>query len=666
MQVQVQDLGKFLVSWSNNYYNFNEESVDVLIDEIPEENRKQLIEFLRENISTEVDSFDSIENAILLGSMLSDAEYDLLHDLLKLYDPTNSIFSNVGASPSFGKKVKHPSLMGSLDKVNEFEDLQAWFSKYKNVDSVLIASPKVDGLAVRLRYEKGELVESATRGDGSIGQDVLDNVKQIRSIPQKLKSDFTGEVRGEVYMRKDVWEELGLFANPRNGAAGGLLQKDPNNTKERKLDFLAYKCFDSKNTWKTELEQREAGSALGFDYVPFELVEFDHLEAFLLQWSNVKRKQLPYQIDGLVFSLNSIEEQEEAGWNGKRPLGKMAWKFKPEQKESNVLGVTWQIGRTGKLTPVLQIEPTQIDGSTVSNVCLHSLKMFEELSLSVNDKVLIEKAGDIIPQVVRVTWRSMSGEKLIKPERCEFCDSVLASKGAHLFCNLETCSSRLELRIRHWFKTIDIKGAGVKIISEMCKQNIVKDLVDLYYLQPEKLELATGSQIIAKNIIQELAEKSVIPLWRFLAGLGIPSLGETASKSIAKNYGELERIKVLTAQELLNLDGFGETTTMQIVAGLKAMHDEIKELEKVLEIELPISNGCLSGKSFCLTGTMTRGRKEIEEDIEANGGEVKKSVGKGLDYLVMSDPNSTSSKAQKARKLGTQVISEDELNKMIG
>jgi DNA ligase (NAD+) len=610
---------------------------------------------------------------------ITDAEFDLLVDALTEACPTSEALVEVGAIPTWGRKVKHPTIMGSLSKENECDKLFKWYSALpastsneaisaNNVKN-LVASPKVDGLAVRLRYSNGKLVEAATRGDGEVGQDVLENVKRISSVPQTVADNFTGEVRGEVYMRKDVWKSFGSqFANPRNGASGGLLQKNADETERRNLNFLAYSIKDDNNEIMTESLAFVFGTSMGFEYVKWEVVNTLHLEAYLLEWEKTKRDALPYQIDGLVFTVDEFEEQEEAGWNGKRPRGKIAWKFPAEQREASVLGCTWQVGRTGQLTPVLHIEPTHIDGSTISNVSLASRARFEELGLSKSDKVLVEKGGDIIPQVVRVTYRPLRNPKLEIPNICPACNSAVESNGAHVFCRNAACESQLNRRVLHWLKMLDIKGAGPSVVSAMCSQGLVVNLADLYYLRMDDLSAVLGSRKIAENIINEIMMKSEIPLWKFMAGLGISSLGRTASKAITKHYSSIEEIIEADKLGLSKIEGIGVPTAKVIIDGLIDMTSEIQALERVLDIEVPVraTGGALYGMSFCLTGKMSRDRKLIASDIEAHGGDVKSSVGRGLNFLVQSDPTSKSSKTQKAEKFGTKIIGEDELLAMMG
>lgn len=608
---------------------------------------------------------------------ITDAEFDKLIDELTELAPESPALAEVGAIPSWGRKVKHPSIMGSLSKDTTVEGLMKWHGTLKLGNGIdqsrnIVVSPKVDGLAVRLRYADGKLVEAATRGDGEVGQDILANAKQIKSIPQIIKtsngniSDFTGDVRGEVYMSKEVWKSFGSqFANPRNGASGGLLQKDARKTGERNLNFMAYSATLADYE-DTELETWKRLSQMSFEYVDMQIVDMNKLEEYLEEWKSGRRDALPYQIDGLVFSANSYKTQEDAGWNGKRPRGKMAWKFPPQQEEASALGYSFQVGRTGQLTPVLHIEPTHIDGSTISNISLASRARFEELSLGRGDKVLIEKGGDIIPQVVRVVWRPLKNEKFTVPEFCPACDSRTENEGANVFCRNDVCPSRLQRRILYWLRMMDIKGAGPSIVASLCNDGLVSKISDLYYLKEDDVARVIGSSKIAKTVVNEILMKSEMPLWKFMAGLGISSLGRTASKAITKKYPTIDDIIDGDVEGLIQIDGIGKITSEQIINGLISMSQEIEKLQEVLDIEEIVEVvGVLSGKTFCLTGAMSRNKKLITADIEAAGGEVKSSVGKGLTYLVQADATSESAKSKKAIKLGTEVIGEDQLMEMI-
>jgi DNA ligase (NAD+) len=591
--------------------------------------------------------------------IVTDAEFDEIVEELRALDPASPALAEVGALPEYGRKVKHPSIMGSLEKVTSGGEILSWF-KGNNFDCSMIYSPKVDGCAVRLRYAGGQLVEAATRGDGEVGQDVLLNVLQIDDILKQLPEPIDLEVRGEVYMKKSVCKELGVFANPRNGAAGSLLQKDPDRTGDAKLSFFAY---GAKGIALDEKRMLGILGGMGFPVVDSDIVDLPHLEALLLDWKN-KRDQLDYCIDGLVFSACHFAEQERVGWNGKRPKGKTAWKFPPEQREAAVLGVEWQVGRTGKLTPVLNITPTTIDGSTVSNVSLHSVALFDNLALCVDDKVLVEKAGDIIPQVARVSWRATTGSKLKCPDTCPSCGSKPEVEGAHLYCRNPLCAAQCERRILFWLQELGVKGAGPSVVAGLCTGGLVKVPSDLYFCEAGSIGKAIGSKTIGDKIENELANKANVPAWKFLAALGISGLGHTTGKVVAKYCGSIDKMLSCSSDEFVRLEGIGSTTATQIVAGLQVMRDEIMKLGAVLDIEFPAAGGKLTGMSFCLTGAMSKPRAQIEKMIEEAGGSAKSSVGSGLTFLVTNDTASGSAKNLKAQKLGIKIINEAELMAM--
>jgi DNA ligase (NAD+) len=598
---------------------------------------------------------------------ITDPEFDALIAELTKLDPGSLVLAEVGARPSFGRKVKHPSLMGSLDKVSEFSSLDSWWRTRSTMNSSMVCTPKVDGLAIRLKYKDGKLEEAATRGDGEIGQDVTPNACQVKDIPQTLANGFTGEVRGEVYMLKSVWEKS-PFANARNGAAGGMRQEDATETARRELSFLAYSIRQEGKTFKTEMEARYAATTLGIPYVDMEVVDPAHLQAYLLDWEKRRRMGLPFDIDGLVFSFYDIGEGEDLGWTGRKPNGKLAWKFPPEQREAKVVNVQWQVGRTGKVTPVLEVEPVKLSGSVVQFATLHSAELAKDFAFQVGDKVLLEKAGDVIPHVVRVTWRAMpqaGGQApLILPSACPCCGSLLVQDGAHLWCMNLGCSSRVETRILHWLDVMGVKGFGPSTVSSLCA-NGVKSPADLYYLTKEQLADSVGEKL-AETLWNELFTKTKVPLSKFLAALGVPDLGGTISKVLAKKYGTLEAVLAVEHNQLVHIEGIGSKTGYAIVNGLASMRHEIDAVSRCVEIEAPVTGGVLTGKSFCLTGAMGKPRKEIERMIEEAGGEVKGSVGRGLGFLVTNDTTSGSAKNVKAQSLGVQIVDEAALYGMMG
>jgi len=611
---------------------------------------------------------------------LSDAEFDALVEELKSLSPDSSVLGEVGSVPSYGKKVTHDRPMGSLDKAKTAGEVTAWCSGHTKSTKVAV-TPKMDGAAVRLNYKGGILIQGATRGNGDVGQDITDNIRAMASIPKNLGTDFSGEVRGECFMSRTVFEELNeqarknggrVFANPRNAASGSVQCQDPKETGARRLDFWAYDAIpDDGATFSTESEKRtHMASCLGdLELVPMEVIELADFEAHASEWE-VKRPSLDYEIDGLVCALDSIDDQEAAGFNGKNPQGKLAYKFKPEQQTAKVRDIDLQVGRTGRATPMARIEPTYVSGSTITNITLHNYARVKELDIAPGDDILIEKAGEIIPQVVRVIDRS-GRQPFVMPDTCPVCSHKLELDDGNisLWCNNPACAAKLERRILHWLDRLEVLGLGGSTVHNLCEAGYVKSLPDIYYINRDQAAAATGGVRAGEKIIEAILGKNKIPLWRFLAGLGIHGLGRSTSKDVAKQYKKLEVIRGLKADEFMKLEGIGDTVGNSIADGLISLKDEIDKLIETIEVEdVEDLTGPLAGKSFCMTGALPSGtkRNDMATRIEAAGGEVKNSVGKGLTYLVMADPSSTSSKAEKARKLGTECIDEARLLEMMG
>lgn len=620
---------------------------------------------------------------------ITDAEFDELWDELKTLKPDSEVLQAVGAlTKGTGNKLTHKTLMGSLTKVKSKFHLNKWINKDTTPLAIgarqeLSLTPKIDGLAIRLNYRKGALVEAATRGDGSVGQDVLANVLEIDDIPKKTDQGFSGEIRGEIYMKKSTFEKLrknGLtFANPRNAASGSLMQKDPKKTGERELSFFAYDIIydddcEQKQTFHFEHEKFWAlGRLSDITPVPQKRIKVEALDKILYDWEHNKRDNLDYDIDGLVLGWCSLAAQEDAGWNGKRPRGKVAWKFMPEQKIATVEGIDWQVGRTGKLTPVARISATQLAGTCVQNVTLHNYEFVNNNSLKPGDKILVEKAGEIIPHIVSVV-EQVDGEASV-PTTCPCCGgSVFPMRmWSNLYCRNPSCSAQLSTSVEHYLDRIGCLGIGPSTVKGLVACGAVTDLSDLYFMSADDIRGVTGSETMTKKMLNTILEKDELPLATFLSALGIHTLGRTTSKLLAKEFRSLQAIRDVSVVRLQALEGIGSTSANAIVAGMHNMEDVIDRiLEAIDVVDVEDATGPLAGMSFCLTGSMSRPRKAIAADIEAAGGEVRSSVGKGLTYLIMADSNcrfgitsSTSSKSKKAKANGTEVIGEDKLMEMM-
>lgn len=608
---------------------------------------------------------------------ITDAEYDLLIEELRELDYKNPLLFRVGYSPrGYGKVVQHSVPMGSLDKVPDIKKIIGWAIWNSGGTGEIVVMPKIDGCALRLKYEDGRLVEAATRGDGKMGMDVTDNVYQIKSIP-KIIDNFSGEVLGEIYIKRSDFDKLlqeGLnFKNSRNAASGSIMSKDPQEVGKRRLSFLAYGLrFKSGKKFVSEINLLKALGGLGFEYVNADSINVKILNSVIKGWEE-SRKDLDYEIDGLVISINDLERQEKAGFNGLNPIGKIAYKFLPEIGKAKVLGIDWQVGRTGRLTPMARIEPTLLAGSTISNITLHNSARLRGLRLEVGDMVSICKAGDIIPAVLKNLSYEENKPMAVMPSYCPVCNSPTSfdKNRINLWCHNLTCSAKVERHILHYIRTLDIKGVGEGIISEMCRLGYLNSVKDLYYLTFDQYQKVTGGVRAAEKAMNAILSKNEIPLAVFLDSLGIDGLGTTTSSDIAKRFKSLGVIMDSVKaggweNELIKLEGIRELTAGKIVGGLKSLQSLIEDLTKVIDvIDVKESNGRLNGLSFVLTGAMSRQRKDIVADIEQNGGEVKSSVGRRVDYLVQSDANSTSTKTQKAKSLGVKIISEEELMAMM-
>ena len=595
---------------------------------------------------------------------ITDSKYDKLMKQLEEIDPNNPLLFEAGVV-TFGKKVKHQSVMGSLLKCTTIPELIHWQTGKADGENDLMLMPKVDGLAIELVYEQGYLKQATTRGDGYTGVDVTHIFKVIKKVPNKLEEQFTGRIRGEAFIPKSFFEKhlrsQGL-ANPRNAAAGCVNNKDSQVAVDRGLSFICYDILPNDISLEYEVEKTDIAEKIGINYVPIDLVTIEDLTQEFFDHKALVRQNYEYGIDGMVIKVNNISQHDMLGWTGKCPNYGIAWKFPPVQTETMVLRIVSDMGRTGRLTPVAEIEPTLLDGSTISRISLHNYEEVERLNISPGAKILIEKAGDIIPQVVEVLEPSLDEFKI--PTECPVCNSEVEKEGAYLVCQNFDCPSKVEGKILHYIKRLDLKGIGTGLVSKMVSFGLVKEIKDLYFITEEKLLKLDGlGKRSAKMAYNTIMGKTEVPLNIFLSSFGIKDLGRTTSKILANEFKTLENVLAsATVEKLKSLEGIGSKTAESIQKGL--LHPEVLELADIIEvIDVKTIDGKLTGKSFCITGKLSKGRKEIAADIESAGGTIKSSVSKGLDYLVVGE--NVGSKYQKAEKFGIEIISEEELNEMI-
>lgn len=630
---------------------------------------------------------------------ISDYEYDMLYRELEQleseypeyklpYSPTNRVGDS---AVSEFDQVIHEVPMQSLSDVFSFEEICEFDKRIVNElneEYAYVAELKIDGLSVSLEYENGVFVRGSTRGDGVVGEDITQNLRTVNSIPMKLRKPVTIEVRGEVYMPKSEFarineerEENGekLFANPRNAAAGSLRQLDSKITASRKLDIFVFNVQKIENrTFNLHSESLEYLKELGFKINPLTKV-CDNAESAIETIENFGelRSSLPYDIDGAVLKIDSLNQREKLGTTVKAPKWAVAYKFPPEQKETVVESIDIQVGRTGVLTPAANLTPVFIAGSTVSRATLHNYDFIKDKDIRVGDRVLIQKAGDIIPEVVKVLKEKRTGNEVefIMPETCPVCGgrAVREPGEAAYRCTGIECPAQLVRNLIHFASrdAMDIEGMGPSVVNTLVEAKLVKSVSDIYNLEfNDLINLEGFAAQSSNNLISAIDKSKNNDLYKLLFGLGIRHIGLKASKTLAMKFRTLEAIMDAPLDELTltadvgeimaesMLKFFSQAQNREEILKLKEQNVNMECLSEIKE------NSSVSGKIFVLTGTLpTMGRKEATELIEMNGGKVSSSVSKKTDYVVAGEE--AGSKLVKANELGIRVIDEDELKKMI-
>lgn len=654
---------------------------------------------------------------------ISDAAYDsIFRELAKLEEEYPDLITpdsptqRVGGAPAKEfKKVKHDTRMLSINDVFDFEELEKWQDRLvKNgagraiEESGYFCELKMDGLAVSLIFEEGILVQGSTRGDGLTGEDVTQNLKTIRSVPLRLtqnpkaKSQNIGtllcsrgqdsvlngkfEVRGEAFLSKKDFAKLNeereaqglsLYANPRNVAAGSIRQLDSRVTAERDLDFFVYGVASRVGLDKHH-QEHDLAEFLGFKVNKNnkKCQSLDEVKEFLSYWSE-KRADLPYDTDGVVVVIDDKKAFERLGVVGKAPRGMIAYKFPAEEAQSIVRDISVQVGRTGKLTPVAVMDPTVVAGSTVSRATLHNADEIERKDIRIGDTVIIHKAGDVIPEVVEPIKSLRNGDerKFKMPETCPVCGGpVIKHEGeVDYYCADKNCSVR-EMRQLEFFvskNAFDIDGLGPKILEKLVSEGLIRDAADLFELKEGDLApLERFAEKSAENIIASIKKSREISLERFIYALGIRHVGSETATDIAAQFGTLARIMASGREDFESMYGIGEKVASEIADYFDdAKHRGFIERlinrgVKILPYHSPVESQKLGGKSFVVTGTLdTMTRDDAHKRIVQMGGKISSSVTSKTDYLVVgADPGS---KVEKAEKLGTKILSEEEFIKLI-
>jgi len=662
---------------------------------------KKRVEKLREEIE-----YHNYRYYILDQPEISDAQYDrLMRELEKIEEEhpelrtPNSPTQRVGAPPLeefeiVNHSIPMLSLANAFDE-SEARDFDKRVKKFLGSSSEIayVAEPKLDGLAVELVYERGQFVVGSTRGDGVNGENITQNLRTIKTIPlQLIRKEIPVperlEVRGEVIIQLDKFKTLNRkreemdeppFANPRNAAAGSVRQLDSKITAERPLEIYCYGMGDVRGrAFKTHWEILQTFPKWGLRTNP-HIQKCQNIDKVLEYYHemNERREKLPYEIDGIVIKVDRLDLQTRLGEIARSPRWALAFKFQPKQETTKILDIRVQVGRTGALTPVAVMKPVQVGGVEVSRATLHNQDEIDKKDVRIGDTVIIQRAGDVIPEVVQVitSKRTGSEKKFKMPPKCPVpgCGAeVIKEEAIHRCIGLD-CPAQLKGRIKHFAskRAMDIEGLGVKLIDQLVEKGLVKDVADIYYIKKEELiALERMADKSAQNIIDAIEASKEKPLAKFLYALGIRHVGETTAEDLAHHFSRLEDFFHLSEEDLMEVEGIGPEVADSVHQFFrdKKNRESIDRLKKagvkVIEPKAK-EKGKLAGKVFVFTGALqTFGRDEARNLVKSLGGTTASSVSKKVDFVVIGeDPGS---KLDKAKELGIKVLTEEEFKKMIG
>lgn len=638
----------------------------------------------------------SYQYYVLDNPLISDYEYDKIYSEFKKlenehpeYITPDSPTQRVGGLSSSFTEIKHKYRLYSLDNTYNYEELKKWYEKITkefndNVD--LVCELKIDGLAIALTYENGYLKQGATRGDGIVGEEITQNLKTIKAIPLKLFEEADVEVRGEIYMPITSFKKLNKnmekpFANPRNAAAGSLRQLDSSITAQRDLSMFSYTAIIEKAEYnpKTHFEGIEYLKRLGFKTNPnIRLVKnIEDAIEFCKEWEN-KRFELDYATDGVVIKVNNLAYQKELGFTSRAPKWATAFKFPPEEISTKLIDIEIGVGKTGAITPVAILEPVHIGGSIVSRASLHNFDEINRLDIRIGDRVLIKKAAEIIPKVIKVidTPEHNNLKKYQIPEKCPECSANLEEREGevNLYCSNEQCPSVMKAKLEYWVskEAMDIDNIGPSIISQLYSKGLVKTPADFYKLkESDLLNLDLIKEKSASNIYNSIQNSKNRPLSRFITGLSIRHVGKETADILTAEYPTIETLKNASIENLSNIDGIGEKIAESIYKYFRN-EENIKMIEEFEELGFEFTNNSMpkkstefTGKTFVLTGTMnSMTRDEASDIIKQKGGKVSSSVSKKTSYVIVGE--NPGSKLEKAKNLGVIILNEDEFLNLIG
>ena len=626
------------------------------------------------------------------ASTMSDYEYDRLYRRLQELEAAHpeeitpdSPTQRVGdAVLNDFAEVRHPVPLESLEDVFDGDEVKGFLSKVLETlpRAEYSVEPKVDGLSVALEYRDGQFYQGATRGDGRVGEDVTGNLRTVRSIPKNLPEKLPRLiVRGEVYMARSVFDRINeelelegkpLLANPRNAAAGSLRQKDPKVCAKRQLDIAVFNLqLVEGRSFATHSETLDYLREQGFPVIPHTVLRDPEEILEQIQKLGDDRMDFPYDIDGAVVKLNDLSDRSILGSTAKCPKWAVAYKYPPEQKESRVADIVVQVGRTGVLTPKAVLEPVRLAGTTVTNATLHNQDYITEKDIRIGDTVVVQKAGEIIPEIVSVVKekRPEGTKPYHLPDKCPVCGAAVLRDpdGAAVRCTGAECPAQLLRNMIHFASrdAMDIDGVGPAVLQQLIESGLVSNPADLYDIRAEQLEgLDRMGKKSAQNAVDAITRSKENDLWRLIFALGIRQVGAKAAKILATHFGSMDGLRRATAEELTEIDDVGAVTADYITHWMQSDQaaDLLARLQKAgvnMECHQELVDRRFAGMTFVLTGALTRfTREEAGEMIELRGGKVSSSVSKKTTYVVAGE--NAGSKLKKAGELGVSVLSEEE------
>lgn len=661
---------------------------------------KSKIEALRDELRQHNHNYYVLDNPTI-----SDFDFDTkLKELQALeeqypefYDANSPTLRVGGAVTKNFETVAHETRMYSLDNSYSKEDLEDWEKRIQrilgDVAVEFTCELKYDGASISLTYEQGQLVRAVTRGDGFQGDDVTTNIKTIKSVPLQLTGDYPDkfDIRGELILTLEGFAKMNqerlangeeAYMNPRNTASGSLKLQDSAEVAKRPLECLLYSVVGRKLNFETQFDMLEKARSWGFKVPTVAKLcrTTDAVMQFVEEW-DVKRHDLPYETDGVVVKVNSLRHQEELGYTAKAPRWAMAYKFKAEQVSTALHKITYQVGRTGAITPVANLEPVLLAGTTVKRASLHNADQIAKLDIREGDTVFVEKGGEIIPKIIAVdfTKRPLNSEPTTYISACPECQTPLVRKEgeAQHFCPNDTgCPTQITGRIQHFIsrKAMDIEGLGGETVELLFKKGLITNYADLYTLTKEQImPLERMAEKSAENLVNGVVASKSIPFERVLFGLGIRYVGETVAKKLAKAYKNIDALMVATEDELVTVDEIGQRIAESVVQFFSnPENQEVVERLKSYGLQFSLSeeqlqnqSDSLKGKTFVVSGVFeSLGRTELKKLIEDNGGKVGSSISSKTSYLVAGDKMGPS-KRTKAENLGIPIISEQEFLGMV-